>query len=84
MNWNRNVGGGGAIDLAMHLNGMDFKTAVELLSQGVKSLASSCQISLSSTFSIFPRCAGRHFDSSTTAIIRIWLSGIFTVKKPME
>jgi hypothetical protein len=31
MNWNRNVGGGGAIDLAMHLNGMDFKTAVEWL-----------------------------------------------------
>jgi hypothetical protein len=31
MNWNQNVGGGGAIDLAMHLNGMDFKTAVEWL-----------------------------------------------------
>jgi hypothetical protein len=31
MNWSRNVGGGGAIDLAMHLNGLDFKTAVEWL-----------------------------------------------------
>jgi hypothetical protein len=31
MNWNRNVGGGGAIDLTMHLNGMDFKSAVKWL-----------------------------------------------------
>jgi hypothetical protein len=28
MNWNQGRGGGGAIDLAMHLNGYDFKTAV--------------------------------------------------------
>src|SRR5215467_1082407 len=28
MNWNQSRGGGGAIDLAMHLNGFDFKAAV--------------------------------------------------------
>lgn len=28
MNWNQGVGGGGAIDLVMHLKGFDFKTAV--------------------------------------------------------
>jgi hypothetical protein len=31
MNWNRGVGGGGAIDLAMHLNSLGFKAAVEWL-----------------------------------------------------
>jgi hypothetical protein len=31
MNWNQGRGGGGAIDLAMHLNGMDFKAAVDWL-----------------------------------------------------
>jgi len=31
MNWNQGVGGGGAIDLAMHLNGFGFKAAVEWL-----------------------------------------------------
>jgi hypothetical protein len=31
MNWNRGVGGGGAIDLAMHLNSFGFKAAVEWL-----------------------------------------------------
>jgi len=31
MNWARGVGGGGAIDLAMHLNDMGFKDAVEWL-----------------------------------------------------
>jgi len=30
-NWNQGIGGGGAIDLAMHLNNMDFKAAVEWL-----------------------------------------------------
>jgi len=33
MNWSRGVGGGGAIDLAIHLNGMGFKDAVEWLWQ---------------------------------------------------
>jgi len=33
MNWNRGVGGGGAIDLAMHLNSLAFKAAVEWLCQ---------------------------------------------------
>jgi hypothetical protein len=32
MNWNQGIGGGGAIDLAMHLNDLDFKAAVEWLS----------------------------------------------------
>ena len=31
MNWSQGVGGGGAIDLAMHLNGLDFKAALEWL-----------------------------------------------------
>jgi hypothetical protein len=31
MNWNQGRGGGGAIDLAMHLNGLDFKAAVDWL-----------------------------------------------------
>ena len=31
MNWTSGVGGGGAIDLAIHLNDMDFKDAVEWL-----------------------------------------------------
>ena len=31
MNWNQDFGGGGAIDLAMHLNGCDFKAAVHWL-----------------------------------------------------
>jgi len=33
MNWNQGRGGGGAVDLAMHLNGFDFKAAVEWLRQ---------------------------------------------------
>jgi hypothetical protein len=31
MNWNRGVGGGGAIDLAMHLKHLDFKAALDWL-----------------------------------------------------
>ena len=31
LNWNQGRGGGGAIDLAMHLNGLDFKAAVDWL-----------------------------------------------------
>jgi hypothetical protein len=31
MNWNQDAGGGGAIDLAMHLNNLGFKAAVEWL-----------------------------------------------------
>lgn len=31
INWNQGVGGGGAIDLAMHLNNLGFKAAVEWL-----------------------------------------------------
>jgi hypothetical protein len=33
MNWNRSVGGGGAIDLAMHLGDFRFREALEWLSQ---------------------------------------------------
>jgi hypothetical protein len=32
MNWNRGIGGGGAIDLVIHLHNLDFKAAVEWLS----------------------------------------------------
>ncbi|MEI6971676.1 MAG: mobilization protein, partial [bacterium] len=31
MNWNQGHGGGGAIDLAMHLNATDFRTAIAWL-----------------------------------------------------
>jgi hypothetical protein len=31
MNWNRGMGGGGAIDLAIHLNNLDFKGALDWL-----------------------------------------------------
>lgn len=31
INWSRKIGGGGAIDLVMHLNGVDFRAAVEWL-----------------------------------------------------
>lgn len=31
INWNQEIGGGGAIDLAMHLNNQDFKAAVKWL-----------------------------------------------------
>jgi hypothetical protein len=31
MNWHQSLGGGGTIDLAMHLNGLDFKAAVAWL-----------------------------------------------------
>ncbi len=33
MNWNRNAGGGGAIDLVIHLQHLDFKAAVDWLAQ---------------------------------------------------
>jgi Toprim-like/Protein of unknown function (DUF3991) len=33
MNWNQGHGGGGAIDLAMHLNGLDFKAAIAWLAR---------------------------------------------------
>jgi hypothetical protein len=33
MNWNRGQGGGGAIDLVMHLAGLDYRAAVEWLEQ---------------------------------------------------
>jgi uncharacterized protein DUF3991/Toprim domain-containing protein len=35
MNWNRSLGGGGAIDLAMHLNDLDFPAAVAWLQRHV-------------------------------------------------
>ncbi len=31
MNWSEGIGGGGAIDLAMHLNGLEFRAAVDWL-----------------------------------------------------
>lgn len=39
MNWNQGKGGGGAIDLAIHLNNLDFKAAVEWLSHHFPSLS---------------------------------------------
>lgn len=39
INWNRSRGGGGAIDLAIHLNGMDFKTAVQWLADHFPAVA---------------------------------------------
>jgi hypothetical protein len=49
MNWTKGIGGGGAIDLVMHLNGLDFKAALSWLEErfshifinasGIKSIA---------------------------------------------
>jgi hypothetical protein len=33
MNWNRGLGGGGAIDLVIHLKHLDFKAAIDWLAQ---------------------------------------------------
>lgn len=41
MNWSRGVGGGGAIDLVMHLENLDFKATVEWLSRRFPSAASA-------------------------------------------
>jgi hypothetical protein len=38
MNWNQGVGGGGAIDLTMHLNNLGFKAAVEWLCRHFRNL----------------------------------------------
>jgi hypothetical protein len=38
MNWSHGVGGGGAIDLVIHLNGMGFRDAVEWLWRRLPSL----------------------------------------------
>lgn len=40
MNWNRGVGGGGAIDLVIHLKHLNFKTAVDWLTQHFPNVAS--------------------------------------------
>jgi hypothetical protein len=39
MNWTQSVGGGGAIDLVMHLKGWGFKSAVLWLSENLSSFA---------------------------------------------
>ena len=36
MNWNRSAGGGGAIDLAMHLGGLRFMEALEWLERNLQ------------------------------------------------
>jgi hypothetical protein len=41
INWNKGIGGGGAIDLAIHLNNFDFKTAVLWLARTFLSTLSS-------------------------------------------
>jgi hypothetical protein len=41
INWNKGIGGGGAIDLAIHLNNFDFKTAVFWLARIFLSTLSS-------------------------------------------
>jgi hypothetical protein len=49
MNWSRGVGGGGAIDLAIHLNTMGFKDAVEWLWRHFPGLGSPGQAQLGAT-----------------------------------
>lgn len=39
INWNNGTGGGGAIDLAIHLNNIDFKTAVDWLWDNFRGLS---------------------------------------------
>lgn len=46
MNWSRSVGGGGAIDLAIHLNDMGFKDAVEWLWRRFPGLGGPGQVQL--------------------------------------
>jgi len=43
-NWNRDCGGGGAIDLVMHLHGLDFKAAVAWLSGRFPSYLPACAL----------------------------------------
>jgi hypothetical protein len=48
INWNQGHGGGGAIDLAMHLNACDFATAIQWLAQhfpGMEPVAPAAQAS---------------------------------------
>src|SRR3972149_6483633 len=55
MNWNQGVGGGGAIDLAMHLNNLAFTAAVEWLCHHFPNLDGREQLSpASSTTLILP------------------------------
>jgi hypothetical protein len=49
MNWSQGVGGGGAIDLAMHLNSLDFKAAVAWLSDRFPEFAQPKSVRISST-----------------------------------
>lgn len=45
MNWTQGIGGGGAIDLAMHLYGFDFLSAIEWLSRYVPTSGSAASVS---------------------------------------
>jgi hypothetical protein len=62
MNWTRATGGGGAIDLVLHLSSWDFKTTVRWLSENfaVPRLPAvrSCPVPLRPTFSPPPRHEG--------------------------
>jgi hypothetical protein len=48
MNWTQSIGGGGAIDLVMHLKGWGFKSAVLWLSENLSSFARQSSKSISS------------------------------------
>jgi hypothetical protein len=49
MNWTQGIGGGGAIDLVIHLHGFDFLAAVEWLSRYVPTAGSAACVSLAPT-----------------------------------
>lgn len=53
MNWSQGIGGGGAIDLAMHLNNLDFKAAVKWLSTRFPDVDQPKSARISSTTSLF-------------------------------
>jgi hypothetical protein len=55
-NWNRGCGGGGAIDLAMHLNACDFTAAVQWLTQRCVAAPAPLQRAPSSQPARLPDC----------------------------
>ncbi|MEW5804899.1 MAG: DUF3991 and TOPRIM domain-containing protein [bacterium] len=66
INWNKGIGGGGAIDLAIHLNNFDFKTAVFWLARTfLSSLSSDVQRPCDSKFNEIKPIPKPTFPKST-------------------
>ena len=52
MNWHDSVGGGGAIDLVMHLNHLDFKAAVDWLAHHFSGSSASATSATNTSVSV--------------------------------